>query len=142
MKLDQMLNTQIKELYENGDMEPIAIAEALSLDEHSVKMVLISSSTKFRAKAKKNKALFSDDDFSMAKQRMAQLIFAEHENVAFRASKFILNENMGRNDVRNIQNLNVNVNILNEQLINAKKAIENGKNKIIDIPSEVKHLSE
>lgn len=137
-----MLNAQIKELYENGDMEPIQIAEVLQLDENSVKMVLLGSSTKFRKAAKENKGLFTDDDFTQAKQKMAGLLYSEHDNVSFRAAKFILNENMGRHDIRNVQNLNINVNILNEQILNAKKAIEKGKNKIIDVPSEIAHLKE
>ncbi len=142
LKLDQMLNQQIKQLYETGEMEPLQIADVLSLDEHSVKMVLISSSPKFRKQAKKNKSLFTDSDMDMAKQKMVGLIYSEHDNVSFRAAKFIINENSGRHDIKNVQNLNVNINLLNDQLVNAKKAIENGKNKIIDIPSEVSHLAE
>src|SRR5438552_6917279 len=105
-------------------MEPIAIAEALGLDENSVKMVLISSSSKFRKEAKENKTLFSTDDFNLAKQKMAGLIFSDHDNVAFRASRFIINENLGRNDIQQVKLLNINVNLLNDQLVNMKKAID------------------
>ncbi len=138
----QMLNAQIVELYESSDMEPIAIAEALGLEEESVKMVLVSSSNKFRKNAKENPKLFSDDEFTLAKQRMAQLIWSEKDNIAYKASKFILYENLGRNDVATMKLLNVNVNLINKQMFAAKKAIENGKNKIIDIPVEVKHLAD
>ncbi len=137
-----VLNAQITELYENSDMEPIAIAEALGLEEESVKMVLISNSGKFRKNAKENEKLFSDDDFNLAKQRMAQLIWSDKDNVAYRASKFILYENLGRNDVKTMKLLNVNVNFINDQMRQAKEAISKGKEKIIDIPSEIKHLSE
>lgn len=142
MKQDRMLNAQVKELYENGGMDTISIAEALSLDEHSVKMVLISSSHKFRTEAKKNKTLFTDSDLDLAKSKMVGLICSEHDNVAFRASKFIINENLGRNDIQQVKNMNINVNLLNDQLLNMKKAIQNGKEKIIEVPSEVAHLSE
>ena len=138
----QMLNAQITELYEQSDMEPIQIAEALGLDETSVKTVLISSSSKFRKNAKNDKSLFSDDDFNLAKQRMAQLIWAENEGVALRASKFIINENLGRHNIQTMKLLNVNVSLINNQMSAAKKAIENGKSKVIDIPSEVSHLAE
>ncbi len=138
----KMLNCQIVELYENSDLEPIAIAESLGLEEESVKMVLISNSSKFRKDAKKNPTLFSADEFEMAKQRVAQLIWSDRDNVAFKAAKFILYENLGRNDVQTMKLLNVNVNLINEQMSAAKKAIEAGKNKVIDIPAEVKHLSE
>ncbi len=137
-----MLNCQIKELYENGDMDPIQIAEVLSLNEQDVKMVLISSSSKFRGKAKKNKSLFSEDDFAFAKNKMVGLIYSDHDNVAFRAAKFVINENSGRHDVQHLQTMNINVNLLNDQLLNMKKAIQNGKDKVIDIPSEVSHLAE
>ena len=138
----EMLNCQIVELYENSDMEPITIAEALGLEEESVKMVLIGSSSKFRKEAKNNSKLFSDDDFNLAKQRMAQLLWADNEGVALRASKFIINENLGRNDVATMKMLNVNVNLINAQMVAAKEAINKGKNKIIDIPEEVKHLNQ
>ena len=137
-----MLNAQIVELYENNDMEPIAIAEALELEEESVKMVLISSSSKFRKEVKNNKGLFSDDEFTLAKQRMAQLLYSEKDNVSYKAAKFILYENLGRNDVQTMKLLNVNVSLINTQMKAAKVAIENGKNKVIEIPSEVSHLAE
>ena len=137
-----MLNAQIVELYENNDMEPIAIAEALELEEESVKMVLISNSSKFRKEAKANSKLFSDSDFEMAKQRMSQLIYSEKDNVSYKAAKFVLYENLGRNDVQTMKLLNVNVNLINNQMKAAKVAIENGKNKVIDIPSEVSHLAD
>ena len=142
IKEKNMLNAQILELYENGEMDTISIAEVLSLDEQMVKMVLISSSPKFRSNAKKHKGLFTEDDFEYAKRRMVGLIYSEHDNVSFRAAKFVINENSGRHDVKHIQNLNVNINLLNEQMQNAKKALENGKNKIIEIPAEIEHLSE
>src|SRR6266699_3619749 len=107
--MDSMLNCQIRELYETGNMEPIQIAEALSLDENSVKMVLISSSSKFRKEVKENKTLFSTEDFNLARQKMAGLIFSELDNVAFRASRFIINENLGRNDIQQMKLLNINV---------------------------------
>ena len=59
--LPEMLNVQIKELYDKSDMQPDQIAEALSVDEHSVKMVLMGSSSKFRNEVKKNPSLFSAD---------------------------------------------------------------------------------
>lgn len=139
---EKMLNTQIVELYENSDLEPIAIAESLGLEEESVKMVLISNSSKFRKEARKDKTLFTSDEFELAKQRMAQLIWSEKDNVAYRASKFILYENLGRNDAQTLKNLNINVNLINDQMAAAKKAIEAGKNKVIDIPAEVSHLAE
>ncbi len=138
----KMLNCQIVELYENSDLEPIAIAEALNLEEESVKMVLISNSSKFRKNSKKNSLLFTDDDFQMAKARMSQLIWSEKDNVSYKAAKFVLYENLGRNDIQTMKLLNVNVNLINTQMKQAKEAIEKGKNKIIDVPSEIKHLSE
>jgi len=138
----KMLNAQIVELYENSDMEPIAIAEALNLEEESVKTILISSSSKFRKAYKENKNLFTDDEFILAKQRIAQLIWSDRDNVAFRAAKFIVNENLGRNSVKNIQNLNINVSLINDQMRMAKKAIQEGKDKVIEVPSEISHLAE
>ncbi|HEX9232444.1 MAG TPA: hypothetical protein VF849_00055 [Blattabacteriaceae bacterium] len=138
----EMLNAQITELYEQSDMEPIQIAEALGLEEESVKMVLISSSSKFRKDSKKNPSLFTDDEFAMAKARMSSLVWSEKDNVSYKAAKFILYENLGRNNTQSLKMLNINVNLINDQMLAAKKAIEQGKNKIIDIPTEVKHLSE
>lgn len=142
MKVDKMLNAQVKELYETGNLDPIQIAEVLSLDEHSVKMVLISNSSAFRKAMKADKTLFTSSDLAKAKDRMSELMYSESDGVSFRASKFVINEAKGRHDVRSIQNVNINVNILNEQIANAKKAIDNAKNKIIDIPAEVSHLAE
>jgi len=140
--LPEMLNVQIKELYDKSDMQPDQIAEALSVDEHSVKMVLMGSSSKFRNEVKKNPSLFTQDEFDMAKQRITSLVFAENENVAFRAAKFVINENKGRHDLQHVKNLNVNVTLLNDQLVNMKKAIEKGKAKVIDIPAEIEHLAD
>src|SRR2546430_16252446 len=127
-----MTNTQIVELYERGDMSIEDIAKEFSLEVEAVKMTLISGSTKYRRALKEEKELFTKSDLEAASQIMSSLLYAENEAVRYRASRFIINEKCGRNDVKELQNVNLNVNLINMQLSKAREAIERGKCKVIE----------
>ena len=144
--------TQITELYENSNLTSEQISCELELCEESVKMVLQKYSPKFRME-ESSKSLqetkdkeFTTDEFTAAKQAIASLLYAEHEGTRLRAAKFIVNENKGRNDVKQAintlyKNSSFNVLIINEQLSRARQALENSKKlaevseKIIDVAS-------
>lgn len=130
-------NEQIVAMFESGDLTVEELATAFpELDIEAIKMVLAAGSSKFRAAMKKDKSLFSDEILDTAVGVMGQLLYAEEPTVRMRASKFIINEKMGRHDTKNIKNLNVNVNLINLQLAQARKAIEESKKKTINIEAQ------
>ena|SRR5947208_1272860 len=142
---------QIITLYDDIGLNTKQIGEELELCEESVKMVLQKYSAKFRQEESSNNLVetkekeFTTDEFTAAKQAIASLLYAEHEGTRLRAAKFIVNENKGRNDVKQAintlyKNSNFNVLIINEQLSRARQALENSKKladaeKIIDVAS-------
>lgn len=133
---------QIVALFEEEHLKPDEIAQCMSMEEEAVKIALASNSREYNKLAKKNDAFFSNTDMENARMVMSGLLFSEHPILQYRAAKFVINENKGRHDVQQIRGLNINVNILNEQMKKAKEALKSGREKVIDIPSEVKHLSE
>ena len=143
--------TQICTLYDEVGLSPKQISDELELAEESVKMVLQKYSAKFRQEESANSLQkpeekeFTTDEFTAAKQAIASLLYAEHEGTRLRAAKFIVNENKGRNDVKQAintlyKNSSFNVLIINQQLERARQALENSKKladaeKIIDVAS-------
>ena len=127
------MKDQIVTLYEVEGMSIEAIAESLGLEIESVKLALASSSPKY---AKDNKELFSDSDLANASLVMNSLLYSELDAVKYRASKFIINEKLGRNDNLKLlrSNLtNISINNINIQLLKAKEAIKRGKAKINNV---------
>jgi hypothetical protein len=132
-----MTNAQVIKLYEEGRTIE-EIAEVFEMDKQAIEMALIGGSAKYRKEIKKSEKTFSEDLEEFAKAKMGQLLFTEgNENIVYKASKFIINENKGRHDlVKNIQGANININLFNVELEKAKKAIARAKERVIDVPHE------
>lgn len=111
-----MTNQQIVKLYEDSNLAIEELASVFSIEPEAVKLALVNGSTKYRAELKKDPSLFTEADLDSAVMTMNQLLTAEQEGVRYRAAKFIINEKKGRHDIKNVKNLNLNVNIFNDQM--------------------------
>jgi hypothetical protein len=131
-----MTNQQIVTLYENSGLSLEELSQVFSMEAETIKLALVQGSAKYREELKKDPALFNDGDLQSAVMTMTQLLTAEEAGVKFRAAKFIINEKMGRHNIKNVQQLNINVNLFNNQLKKAKEAINKSKG-IVDVHSEV-----
>lgn len=136
-----MNSDQIVALYEESGLSVEEISEAASLEIEAVKLALASKSKAFAKEYQKNEDIFSKDEFDAAKLIMGNLLYADNESVRFRAAKFIVNEKLGRNDIKELNNVSLNVTNINLQLKKAKEAIEKGRNKIIEISPNLKELA-
>jgi hypothetical protein len=128
-------NTQIVNAYENLGMAPNEIASSLEFDENAVKMVLASESALYRRNVSEKKETFSPEDAEEAALTMRSLMYSsEQDAVRYRCAKYILDERAGRHDVQGLAGTNININLINERLQQARAAIERAKSgKIIDV---------
>lgn len=134
---------QIVNLFEEEHLTINEIAQVLDVEPEAIKFCLATHSSKFQKSLSLNsQKIFSNSDFESATRVMSGLMFSEHDTVRLKAAKFVLNENLGRHDLKNLKSVNINVNLINDQVRKAKEAIRAGREKVIDIPMEVKHLQE
>lgn len=133
-----MISEQIKTLYEIEKLSLQDIAEQLDTPLDTVKIALLQYSPKFREDIKTDKTKdFTDDELEVAKQAISRLMYAEDDNIAFKAAKFIFQERKGRNDPRTlIKNVNLNVTLINTQMQKAREA----KQRAVKEEIEVKNL--
>lgn len=137
-----MTNNQIVALFENSQLGVGELAEVFGMEEESIRVALVQGSSKYREQLKKDPSTFSEGDYEAARMTMVQLLTAEEAGVKFRAAKFVINEKKGRHDTKNIQQLNINVNLFNEKYKKAKEAAARATGTAIDIESETKLLNE
>lgn len=130
-----MTNQQIVSLYEGSGLSLKELSEVFSMEEETIKLALVQGSSKYREELKKDPTLFNDGDLQSAVMTMTQLLTAEEEGVKFRAAKFIINEKMGRHNIKNVQQLNINVNLFNDKMKKAKLAADRAKG-VIDVEAE------
>lgn len=137
-----MTNQQIISLYETNNIAVQDIAENFELDIDMVKLALMSGSSKYRKLVKSKDETFDNDTVDYAKQVMTDLLDCEVENVKYRAARYVIDESKGRNDIKHIQNSNINVNlIISQQMQRAFEAANNAmkptnslsNNKVIDL---------
>lgn len=125
----------ILEAYETLGLSVSDISEQNGLEPDSVKAVLYQFSRKYRdslkdtisASCKENKDYlkesFGRDSYSAAKEAIAGLLYtADCDAVRFRAAKFVIDEEKGRNDMKALQGVNINVGLINEQILKARAA--------------------
>jgi hypothetical protein len=136
------IDTSIITLYEKENVPIEDIAEGLGLTSDQVKLSLAQYSSKFRKLAKQDDTLFDDSVLALARNKMVELATqSSNEGIAYRACKFIINENKGRHDVDKVKGAQINILSINEQMreavdtINRSKAKHNMK-EVVDIPSE------
>lgn len=126
---------QIVTLYEDLGVKPPEIAEALECELGAVELVLAQSSAKYRASkaiaqtgSNSNKAigqtrLFDDEQAAeAARVLLQQMQYSEDEHIRQKAARFVIDEVKGRNDVKNIRHLTLNVNSINDQMRRAREA--------------------
>ena len=148
----------IVQMFEELEMSPNEIALDLDYEEAAVKLILASKSKKYREscfdpRTKELKEvshstlqgdsfLFTADDKELAKSAILELASnSDNDGVRLKASKTIIDEYLGRNNKATLRDLQININVLNETIIKAKRAKEAARNKVIDIsPSDVKML--
>ena len=127
-----MISEAIKALYENEALSPDQISEALEMPIESIKVSLLQNSPKFRQDIKlpSNDKDFTDDELETAKIAIARCMNAEDEHLAFKAAKFVFNERKGRHNIKSlVKNVNLNINLINAQMQNARAAKERAINK-------------
>jgi len=144
------MNASDKEVlarYEDLQMSVEDISQDLGLEKEAVRMSLAQHSAQYRTELRsgkgEEKALFEDFVMSKAKRVMGQLLECEDSGTQFRAAKFIIDENTGRNNaaVRGLaatRQLGISVTELNEALLRARR--QRLQSRAVDI-QEVKQLS-
>ena len=147
---------QVISMYELASMSPNDIAEQLGYDLLAIKTTLASHSRIYRERMNqgdlacdsqgvvtqvKKEEDISDYEMSLLKQRMLDIALNDSEEqvaTSFRAAKFLFNEKKGRNNVDGVKGLNVNINILNQGLQQAREAMrrvmsgDGERNKVIE----------
>ena len=144
------MNASDKEVlarYEDLQMSAEDIAVDLSLDVNAVRMSLAQYSAVYRTELRsgkgEEKGLFEDFVMTKAKRVMGSLLDSEDSVTQFRAAKFIIDENTGRNNaaVRGLsaaRNLGISVVELNDALRRARQQrIANS----IEVHTEIKQIS-
>lgn len=136
-------NEQIVALYEGGmSVEELCLAMP-DLDRTAIKIALESGSKVYREKQAKSGEVFSSDEYDIARQVLAGLMInSESDQVKYRSAKLILDERLGRRDQKGIKHINFNINLVNQQIAEAKLAEKRALEKVIDVDPEHKHLKE
>lgn len=138
-------NAQIVALYDHPT-EPMSVEEicnATELDEVTVKTALLQGSAKYNNALRTSNEEFSDQDKEMAKMVMKQLMLtSESPQVKARMAKYIYEEKKGRNDIKGLRNVNINVSLFNQTIQQVEKAVKHAAHKTIDIDPRHVHLKE
>lgn len=139
-------NLQVLTAYEQCNMSPEDISLDLGYALEAVKLCLLQNSKKYKALVTTkdgdfaNRELFDENDVALAKRTMKELCIAsEVDSVRFKAAEFIINEKMGRNDVKALQATGVSISQFNDMMQKARSAMEAAKRKarVIDVSNVV-----
>lgn len=115
--------------YEDLQMSVEDIALDLNLDQAAVRLSLAQNSSSYRVELRSGKGeekqLFEEMVMMRAKRVMGELLTSDDSQTQFRAAKFIIDENTGRNNaaVRGLaatRQLGISVNELNDALRRAR----------------------
>jgi hypothetical protein len=137
------IDTGIATLYEEG-----ATVEELKqlfpdLELDAIKMSLMQNSALYRKRIKDNNEVFSNDTFQRALQVIeSQLESIDNQNLAHRAAKLVIYQRMGLLDKKGMKSLNVNIQTINQQIIQAAEIEKRAKERIVDIDPKHAHLKE
>ena len=132
------MDEQIKSLFELSSLKDFEIAESLGIEVEAVRHSLACNSVVFRQQLKKDDVLFTKNDAELAAQVIRNLLHSDCDNVKLKAAKYTIDEQKGRNDVRNVQtNLNININLLNDSIRKAKAALGRTRElkRVVDVDS-------
>jgi hypothetical protein len=137
------IDTGIATLYEEG-----ATVEELKqlfpdLETDAIKLSLMQNSALYRKRVKDNAEVFSSDSFQTAQQVIESFMNSvDNPNLAFRAAKLILDQKLGLRDKKGMKSLNVNIQTINQQIIQAAEIEKRAKERIVDIDPKHAHLKE
>lgn len=115
--------------FEDLQMSVEDIALDLNLDQAAVRLSLAQNSSSYRVELRSGKGeekqLFEEMVMMRAKRVMGELLTSDDSQTQFRAAKFIIDENTGRNNaaVRGLaatRQLGISVNELNDALRRAR----------------------
>ena len=126
-------NQQIVTCFEQLGMSPDEIAQSEGLDLAVVKAVLYKDSPKFREAISGTKELdFADQDLHEVNQIIKRIaLYADDENLQFRAAKYIRDDKKGRKDVKTgLRGMNIKVTVLqqfNNHLREAARQLANSR---------------
>lgn len=128
------VNSRIIAMYESEEMTPEEIAMDEDLEVEVVKAALLQGSTAYRRAMRgsedsdKEEPFMTGEEFRQIKAAYKNIALNEEVDagVRERALRNLINEHKGRNDVANLvkNGGNVNLIMLNESLLKARKAIE------------------
>lgn len=112
-------------------MTPEEISQEFGYELMAVKAALLQCSAPFRKEAKKDAAVFSDEEAEEMKSILLNLArYSDDENLQFKAAKYIRDDHKGRLDIaKTMPGLNISVIAFNEQMKKAYAAINRGTNK-------------
>lgn len=136
------LARQIVSCYDINEMSPVEIAQEFELEEAAVIATLTQFSAKYRKDTKvdgepKKDLDFNDEQLSAVNQVLFDLaVGSDDPNLQFRAARFIRQDKKGRLDKQAFKGLNINVLVLNDALQKANAALERGRSKVIEIPTQ------
>lgn len=147
-------DNQAVTLYEQCSLSVEDISRALSMPVEAVKVTLMNYSTEYRKAMRETQALVknnnpgsptlaenivSDDEFDAIRRGLLRIalnddLISEGNPTAARTLKFLYNEKMGRNNVKSLGNLKMNINLISQGILQAREAVQKS---LIDIESDV-----
>jgi hypothetical protein len=146
------INTRIIAMYETAEMTAEEIAMDEGLEVEVVKATLLQGSGVYRSqsrgasgskegeKASEEEPFMTEDEFRQVKAAYKQIALDGDvdSGVRERALRNLINEHKGRNDTVNLvkNGGNINILMLNESLLKARRAIENARSRrdiILDV---------
>lgn len=117
---------QVVELYESEDRTPAEIAALLYLDESIVVACLSAKSAMYKARHEledKPEDDVSDAVFAQIREAVIDTaLSSDNEKLRAKMQLFLWNEKKGRNDKRELPNVNVNISMINERFLEMKQA--------------------
>jgi hypothetical protein len=142
---------QIVTAYEVAQMEVAEIGEEFDIPIEAVKLCLLQNSRAYYSSVKESSSgdgvceelvgvsntnepeLFDAQDMNAARDAIRSLVYSEIDNVRLKASKFIIDEKKGRNDLKAVRDIGISVGILAERFKQARKAMERVSSPIINV---------
>ncbi len=134
-------DTQIIEAYETLNLEPSEIASQLGWSEDAVRLVLATKSRRYyetmnniqktpgpapqsdsQIAPQGDSKTFHEQVYEQAVEVAGSLLHADDENIRARMAKFIINENKGRHDKKQLNIGQLNISIINERMQAVREA--------------------
>jgi len=142
-------NQQIVIAFEELNLQPEEISTEFGYELAAVKSILMQCSSLYRKAcgqetAGECKYNYSDEEAVMARDVIVNTArYADDENLKFKAAVHIISDKKGRLDiVKEMPKIHLSINQFNLDLKKALASKNRGREKVINIPSEVKKVLE